>query len=63
MWGAVDGEILQTRRETSNDHGGYNQDSTVVGHVPRKILAICSLFLRRYGVVSCRVSGSRRYVL
>ena len=30
-------------------------------HVPRKISAICSLFLHRNGTIHCKVTGSRRY--
>ena len=37
-------------------------DSTVIGHVPRKISALCSLFIRRGGVLKCCVDGSRRYL-
>ena len=33
----------------------------VVGHVPKKITLICSLFLRRGGAIHCRVTGVRRY--
>ena len=33
----------------------------VVGHVPRKISAICSLFLRRGGRIQCEVTGTRQY--
>ena len=32
-----------------------------VGHVPRKISAICSIFIRRGGSILCIVKGSRRY--
>ena len=32
-----------------------------VGHVPRKLSSICSLFIRRGGSISCRVTGSRRF--
>ena len=38
--------------------GGEN---TVIGHVPRIISALCSLFIRRGGVLKCRVDGRRRY--
>lgn len=65
IWVAVDGEVLGCRRETSNGHDPFAvavvKDSTVVGHVPRRISAICSLFLRRHGTITCRVNGSRRY--
>ena len=32
----------------------------VVGHLPRKISAACSLFLRRSGTIVCQITGSRR---
>ena len=32
-----------------------------VGHVPRRISSICSSFLRRGGMITCRVTGARRY--
>ncbi len=37
--------------------------STVVGHVPRRISPVCSLFLRRNGTIRCRVNGSRHHSL
>ncbi len=37
------------------------KDEAIVGHVSRKVSSICSLFLRRNGSISCRVTRSRRY--
>ena len=37
------------------------KDGTVVGHIPKKISSVCSLYLRRGGSIICRVMGSRRY--
>ena len=37
------------------------KDGDVVGHVPRKISAVCSLFLPQNGSIHCKVTGSRRY--
>ena len=34
---------------------------TVVGHLPKKISKISSLFLRRGGYIKCEVTGKRRY--
>ena len=34
---------------------------TTVGHVPRHISSICSIFIRRGGVIVCKVQGSRQY--
>ena len=58
-------EILSCIRETTNRFDPFavavKKDSIVVGHVPRKIPAICSLFLRRRGIISCQIVGVRRY--
>lgn len=65
IWVAIDGQVLQSRRETTNGHDPFAvavlKDGTVVGHLPRKISAVCSLFLRRHGTIACTVNGSRRY--
>ena len=34
----------------------------ILGHVPRKISSVCSLFLDRNGSITCRVTGHRRYL-
>ncbi len=52
-------------RETTNSHDPYAvavfKSGFAVGHVPRKISALCSLFIRRGGIISCQVNGSRRH--
>ena len=35
--------------------------NTVIGHIPRKISSICSLFLCREALITCEVTGSRRH--
>ena len=35
--------------------------SVIVGHLPRKISRICTLFIRRGGAIHCRVTGRRKY--
>ena len=49
VWAAVVGEELVCRRERENSHDVYAvsvmKDSVVVGHFPRKISPIASLFL------------------
>ena len=35
--------------------------TTIVGHVPQKVLAACSLFLRGGGSIDCVVTGERFY--
>ena len=33
----------------------------IIGHVPRKISAACSLFLRNRGSIQCTITGGRQY--
>ena len=70
IWGVPDvGEELNCYRELGNSHNPYavavkkwiGGEIRVVGHLPRIISAICSLFIRRGGSILCTVSGSRRY--
>ena len=37
-----------------------NKGTDIVGHLPKKFSKIFSLFLRRGGVVTCEVTGTRR---
>ena len=37
------------------------KNSDTVGHVPRRISSVCSMFLRRGGSIHCRVTAYRRY--
>ena len=65
----IAGEELPCYRELGNSHDPYAVavkkfiagEQKVVGHVPRCISAICSLFIRRGGDIRCQVSGDRRY--
>ncbi len=63
------GENLVCKRESGNAHdryavGTYKRDDnnleTLVGHIPKNISLLCSLFLRRGGSITCEVSGQRR---
>ena len=36
-------------------------DDTIVGHIPRKISALCNTFTRQGGTIQCTVVGSKRY--
>ena len=62
---AIDGENLECFREVGNIHDpsavAIRKDASIVGHVPRALSAVCSSFLRRGGLILCRVTGSRRY--
>jgi len=52
-WVAVIGEEFSCQREPMNREDRFavavEKDSSIVGHIPRKISAICSLFLRQSG--------------
>ena len=37
------------------------RSDSVIGHVPRKISSICSLYLRQDGLIVCCVTGTRRF--
>ena len=63
------GESLICKREVGNCYDTHavaikkniEGDIKTVGHIPRKISAICSIFIRRGGSIVCLVDGSRRY--
>ena len=65
----VVGEDLLCEREVGNPHDTHavavkkviDGNLTVVGHIPRRISSICSIFMRRGGTINCTVDGSRRY--
>ena len=65
VWSATVGQILPCQQERGNVHDPYSvaivDENTVVGHVPRAISAVCSLFLRRNGVITCEVFGGKHY--
>jgi len=42
--------------------GSSEKDGIIIGHLPRKVLRLCSLFLRRGGCISCVVTGRRQYL-
>ena len=58
------GETLQCLREEGNSKDRYAvavyKDLNIVGHVPRTILTLCSVFLRCGGIICCVVSGKIR---
>ena len=65
VWVAVIGEDLSCEREPLNHVDRYAvavlKDDTVVGHIPKKISRICSLFIARGGTIVCTPMGGRRY--
>ena len=65
FWTPELGEELSCQREEGNPNDVYavavkTAANIVVGHLPRKISATCSLFLSRSSTIACEVTGSRR---
>ena len=58
-------EQLACLREDGNDKDRYAvavlRHGRVVGHIPRRISAACSLFIERNGRIHCRITGTRQY--
>ena len=59
------GKIVDCKREARNPQDQYavalRKDSVTVGHVPNVISCICTLFLRRGGIIIRNVTGPRKY--
>ena len=65
IWEAVDGEEL-CEREPHNDHDRYavavRRKGAMGNYREYNVMArVCSLFLRRRGIIRCTVTGRRRY--
>ena len=64
IWSPQLDEILSCVREIGNREDPFAvavmKDSNIVGHLPRSISCICSLFLRHSGSLKCRIVGGRR---
>ena len=64
-WVPVIGETFSCEREPFNIHDPYavaiKDLEVVVGHVPRFISAAFTMFLRRGGIITCEVTGARKY--
>ena len=65
IWEATEGEVLPCTRELHNLRDPFAvaimREGVIVGHVPKKISAVCSSFLRRSGSITCRTVGRRQY--
>ena len=63
IWQGSIGDTLVCERQLSNLKDRYAvaviEHGTVVGHLPRKVSKLCSLFLRRGGIINCVVTGRR----
>lgn len=63
------GEELWCEREPGNSSDPYavavkkqiSGEDKIVGHIPRRISTICSLFIRRGGTIRCIVNGRWRH--
>ena len=62
VWTPVVGEELMYQCELGNPRDPFTvsvlKGSTIVGHVPRKISAICSMFLQTCGTIDAEMAGS-----
>ena len=65
IWNSHVGETLSCVRERGNMNDIFavavQKDAKAVGHVPRHISCSCNLFIRRGGLLSCSVTGTRQY--
>ena len=68
---SIDKEQLTCEREVGNSHGPLavaikkliDGSNLIIGHVPKCISPLCSVFIRRGGSITCVVDGPRRYSL
>ena len=62
IWTPIIGEVFSCEREDGNPMDPYavaiKRGSEVIGHVPQKISAACSLFMQRGGAATCRIVDS-----
>ena len=53
VWSPIIGEVLGCHRECTNALDRYaicvKKDNEIVGHLPKEISTVCSLFIRRGG--------------
>ena len=65
IWVALIGEGLHFHRELGNFHDPFSvalmKNDVIVGHIPKKISSVCSIFLLCEGSIYLRVIGSRCY--
>ena len=65
IWDVENDKELICEREVGNRHNTFvvvmHKGSVTVGHVPRVISPICSIFLQRSRNIKYRVTGNRQY--
>jgi len=65
----ADEEVLRCERKVGNSYDTYavaikkliDGNCVVVGHVPRKISSICSIFIQQGGTIHATVNRHRQY--
>ena len=64
-WIPAINEELDCRCEPGNIQDPYAvaiiKNDGIVVHIPRKISAMCSLFVRKGGTITCGITGPRKY--
>ena len=62
VWEPTVDEVLLCEREIGNSHDTFavavRNSSEIVGHLPRFLSSICSIFIRRGGEISCKITDS-----
>ena len=62
VWEPTIGEVLSCERDIRNSHDTFavaiKNSSEVVGHIPRFLSSICSIFIRRGREIVCRITGT-----
>ncbi len=65
VWDPSVGDRLRCDRELGNSKDRYSvtvlDGENIVGHLPKQISRLCSLFLRQDGLIECVVTSRRRY--
>ena len=64
-WATAVGEELPCQSEDGNRADSFAVamviGEAIVGHVPKRISSVCSLYLHWDGLIVCRVTGSRGF--
>ena len=64
IWEASSGQVFPCLRESGNAFNPFAvsvvRHGDIIDHVPKKIYAACSLFLRNSGSIECTITGSRQ---
>ena len=52
-------------RECGNKEDPYavaiKKGGSVVGHLPRAISCVCTIFIRKHGTITCTITGTRKF--